>query len=125
MNKSSQESNNEQLDWGVIARTLDWTPARRERRLEDWMLLASTANWIKALPTGVKPIYLHKRFPRIANELHRRWADHAELSEYFDDLLQDTRGYRQGFPPLIYEELKALHAYAKSTHSGGPGSAEK
>lgn len=114
------------IDWAEFARTLDWAPVRRERRLEDWMLMAATADWLKALPVGARPVSLHRRFPRIANELHRLWNQKQELSQYFEGLLEDARGTRQGFPPLIREELLALQAYAlcmpfRASRPGSPG----
>ena len=75
-------------------------------------MLGHTWNWLCALPKGVRPIHLPVEFPRIANELSRLWSDDAALQHYFDEKEFSPRAGRRGFPPLIKEELMAMHVYA-------------
>lgn len=112
MNTSFFSQDLPKIDWAPFIESLDWSLVRRARRLEDWMLLADTSKWLRSLPVGARPVALHKKFPRIANELCRLWFDANALADYFDSLLYDRRPGRQGFPALIQEELRALHAYS-------------
>jgi hypothetical protein len=51
-------------------------------------------------------------FPRIANDLCRLWPATAALDLYFDEKEFSPRQDRMGFPPLIKEELLAMHVYS-------------
>jgi len=88
-----------------------WEGVRRPARVEDQLLLGDTVAWLTGMPLGVRPRALPVRFPRIANELCRLWTDDEALRQYLDTLLVDRRGGRQGFPPLVTEELAALDHY--------------
>jgi len=57
------------------------------------------------------PIHLACRFPRVLNQIARLWNRPARLDDYFDDLLIDRRGGRQGFPFAVASELSALKHY--------------
>ena len=85
-----------------------WEGIRRPTRVEDRLLLSDTLAWLNALPLGARPRSLPQRFPRIANELCRLWVQPEALGHYLDELLVDRRGGRQGFPPLVREELEAI-----------------
>ena len=101
-------------DWDHMRRTLDWN--RRPLQARDKALLGSTLYWLDALPRGVRPLQLPIRFARIANELCRLWLRPADFDFCLWDLRTDRRGDRDGFPPLVAEELRALHAYAERQH---------
>jgi hypothetical protein len=75
-------------------------------------VLGHTHNWLNALPKGVQPVHLPAAFPRIANALCSLWLETAALDRYFEEKEFSTRDDRQGFPPLIKEELLALHVYS-------------
>jgi len=47
---------------------------------------------------------LERKFPRIVNELCRRWRA-RDVDEYVDNLLIDNRGNRMGFPADVLDEL--------------------
>jgi hypothetical protein len=96
----------------VEAEAAGYTWERRTPQLEDDHLMAHTRNWLDALPKGVRPVQLPASFPRIANELSRLWPDTAALDQYFDDKEFSPRQDRHGFPPLIKEELLAMHVYS-------------
>jgi hypothetical protein len=75
------------------------------------VLLPRTAIWIANLPPAARPNALAARFARIANLLCALWDDPPVCRKYFDDLLHDRRGGRQGFPPEVRQELGLLHTY--------------
>jgi hypothetical protein len=85
---------------------------RRPRERGDVRLFAATIDWLAALPFGVRPVQLPVDFIRISNELARLWDDPVELDRYFSEKESDRRGGRVGFPPLVAEELNALHVYS-------------
>ena len=86
-----------------------------ERRLanpDDDHVLGHTQNWLNSLPKGVRPVQLPVTFPRIANDLCRVWSETAALDLYFEEKEFSPRQDRGGFPPLIKEELLAMHVYS-------------
>ena len=56
--------------------------------------------------------YIALCIPRIANDLSRLWPETAALDLYFDEKEFSPRPDRQGFPPLVKEELLAMHVYS-------------
>jgi hypothetical protein len=95
----------------IEAKADSHTWERRTPRPEDGHVLGHTDNWLNALPMGVRPVHLQKDFPRIANELARLWADTSALDRYFEEKEFSPRHDRRGFPPLIKEELLAVHVF--------------
>lgn len=85
---------------------------RRASRPEDDHVLGHTSNWLNALPFGIRPVHLQRAFPRIANDLARLWAETPALDLYFEEKEFSPRDDRRGFPPLIKEELLAMHLYS-------------
>lgn len=71
-------------------------------------LQLSTRAWVAALPDHLRPKLLPVTFPRIANRIAECWDNPKEASKYFDELLFDERGGRQGFPMAISLELAVL-----------------
>lgn len=96
----------------IEAEAAGHTWERRSPRQEDEQVLGHTWNWLNALPKGVRPVHLPVDFPRIANELSRLWAETAALDRYFEEKEFSPREDRQGFAPLIKEELLAMHLYS-------------
>jgi hypothetical protein len=74
-------------------------------------LLPMTEQWFNHIPRNVSPSALATQFPRIANILALQWADRRACAAYFDDLLADRRGGRQGFPPDVLQDLRKLRDY--------------
>ena len=74
-------------------------------------LSAETVLWLNELPESVRPMQTCARFPRIVNRLASAWPQAAACCAYFDELLLDRRGNRQGFPMQIAFELAALKNY--------------
>lgn len=94
---------------------------RRSPRPDDEHVLGHTDSWLHALPKGLRPVRLQQDFPRIANDLARLWAKTEELDRYFDDKEFSPRDDRSGFPPLVKEELLALHLYSLRTRLASYG----
>ncbi len=96
----------------VVAEAARFTWERRAPVPEDHHVLAHTWNWLNALPKGVRPVHLPDQFPRITNDLSRLWPETAALEDYFAEKEFSPRPDRKGFPPLIKEELLAMHLYS-------------
>jgi hypothetical protein len=94
---------------------------RRVQPLNEQLPVA--AKWAGSLPPEVQPRTLLQRLPRIANVLARLWQDDIGLRRYLDDLLDDRREGRRGFPPEILNELAVLRAYREGRYPGLPPSA--
>lgn len=73
-------------------------------------LLSETVTWMAQLPRTLRPFNLATQYPRIANEICRRWKLSARCEAYIKELLiVDRDGQkRQGFPPLVASEIAAL-----------------
>lgn len=95
----------------IKAEAAGYTWERRSPRPEDDNVLGHTDNWLNALPVGVRPVHLQQEFPRIANDLARLWAERQALDLYFEEKEFSPREDRRGFPPIIKEELLAMHLY--------------
>jgi hypothetical protein len=95
----------------IKAEAAGHTWERRSPRPEDDNLLGHTDDWLKELPMGVRPVRLQQKFPRIANDLARLWGERRALDLYFDEKEFSPREDRCGFPPIIKEELLAMHRY--------------
>jgi len=82
------------------------------------VLLDATRAWLLELPETVRPVDLVKRYPRIANELAKRWQRTAQCERYLADLLIVRRGdsIRQGFPAPVAREITALSSFYAALH---------
>ena len=85
--------------------------------IHDNTLSRLVPRWMESLPSEVRPRYLCKRFPRIANRLALCWADAALTVRLIDDFLSDKRGTRLGFPSEATTELSSLRQAAFSRMS--------
>ncbi len=89
--------------------TTDWSSHRRARPAD--VILPRTLARLRALPDDAKPHALVAQFPRVANLLALHWDDEAACPAYFEALLTDHRGGRQGFPQPVRDELAALRDF--------------
>jgi len=85
----------------------------------DSQLTAESTALLASLDEGVRPKELASRYPRIVNKIARDWRLPSQLDRYFQELLMDTRGNRQGFPLKIVMELSTLREH----YTGMSGSA--
>jgi hypothetical protein len=80
-------------------------------------LNAAAQAWYASLPHTVQPVQLSNRYPAICNRMAERWQDSKLIIPYFDELLMDNRGGRQGFPISIAIEIASLKEYFLAGHS--------
>ncbi len=85
--------------------------ARRPLTNDDLRLSPEARALLNSLDKRVLPIQLSCRYPRVMNQIARLWRRPAHLDRYFEDLLIDKRGGRQGFPFAVAAELAALNDY--------------
>lgn len=72
-----------------------------------------TASALALLATLRQPLRLCvlAEYPHVLNRMAELWGDAHVLSRYFDDLLLDTRGGRQGFRPEVIAEIIRVQNY--------------
>ena len=92
---------------------------RRAPDETDTRLTSEGQALMSSLDEAVQPKELAARYPRIVNQIARHWRTPAQMDKYFQDLLMDTRGNRQGFPLKIVMELSTLREH----YTGMSGSA--
>ena len=105
----------ESTDEFIKAEAAGFTWVRRAPLPEDDHVLGHTLNWLNALPEGIRPVHLQDAFPRIANDVSRLWEESAALDRYFEEKEFSPREDRRGFPPVIKDELLAMHLYSLRT----------
>ncbi|TAK85254.1 MAG: hypothetical protein EPO01_10920 [Aquabacterium sp.] len=71
-------------------------------------LPAHTVQWIVSLPAAARPLHLFMHYPKLGNRLALLWENTGDAQRFFDELLMDTRGTRQGFPKEVFEDLMRL-----------------
>lgn len=93
----------------------DYGKRRHQPEKDDLELSAAGFAWLASIEESARPIKLAAAFPRIVNRMAKLWKTPREMDRYFDELLEDTRGHRQGFPLNILMELSTLkdHYQAK------------
>jgi hypothetical protein len=75
---------------------------------EKILLEAPTDDYLRSLPGLKYPQALVDTFPRIANTIVSLRTNKPQLRAYFDSLLNDTRGGRQGFPFSVLMNIQDL-----------------
>ena len=75
-------------------------------------------DFFRTLPGDAYPQALVDQFPRIANSIVELRYDRAKLEAYFQSLLNDSRGGRQGFPFSVLMNLQNLHDLMLGSESG-------
>jgi hypothetical protein len=91
---------------GASAKAQDWTRLRKAQPAE--VLLPVGQQLLDRLPPEVRPLELAMRYPRIVNLIALHWNDRNICGRYFNGLLNDQRGQRQGFPQHVRDELLKL-----------------
>ena len=87
----------------------DWSRLRKAKPAE--RLLPLSKKWLELLPPDVFPGALATRYPRIVNYIAVQWGDRRWCATYFNELLTDQRGGRQGFPDAVKRDLEKLLDY--------------
>lgn len=91
---------------------------RKPERPEDQVLSLRAETFFGSLPDEVYPHALIERFPRIANEIARRYGDREQLVRYFRSLLTDERGGRKGFPFQVLMDIENLKTHLLGDEHG-------
>lgn len=91
--------------------TPDWSRVRAPMSDRDRVLQSSTHLWLRSVPTPLHPKRLCRYYPRVANRLAEAWDDLERTDRLFDELLNDRRGKRRGFPERITVELQKLERF--------------
>jgi hypothetical protein len=90
-------------------------PMRMLRSLpnpRDKSLSSLAQAWRDQLPAGLRPDALCESYPRVANRVALCWPDPALVMTLIDDLLDNRRGARKGFPQAVQRELGRLRDLA-------------
>ena len=87
---------------------VDWSRFRAPLREQDRKLSKAAQDWLRSLPGSRWPMNLATHYPRIVNHLALVWPDRHLTDMYFERLLTDTRGGRQGFASAVLGDLLAL-----------------
>jgi hypothetical protein len=88
-----------------------WDAQRRPPRHADEALTGTARQWLRRLPARRRPMRLCIAYPRVANALASHWCDSVQSAVLLEDLLQDRRGARRGFPPQVMRELRRLREF--------------
>ena len=89
-----------------------WSKVRRSPKPSDRALTGRSMKWLAELPEEVRPVQAMQRYPRVINAVVEVWHDADGRDEAFENLLNDKRKGRRGFPIDIERELSALCLYA-------------
>ncbi len=84
------------------------SPTAQRKQSQTAALGPETIQWMAELPQHVRPNEMATRFPHIANRLASGWKTPEQCRRYFDEVLLDRRGGRQGLPGRVALELAAL-----------------
>ncbi|TCJ11961.1 hypothetical protein EZJ19_13435 [Parasulfuritortus cantonensis] len=76
------------------------------------------------LPRESYPQQTIERYPRIVNMTALLWDEPAGFRQYYDELLNDERGDRQGFPFEVLVELTNLREAHEHSHPEKRGQIE-
>jgi|SRR5215467_2679462 len=92
----------------------DYSQKRSASGKDDRELNAAGKALLASIEESARPMELARVFPRIVNRMAALWKSKQEMDRYFEDLLTDTRGSRQGFPLGVLMELTTLKDYYQS-----------
>ena len=87
----------------------DWSKLRKGKPAEQ--LLPISKKLLDDLPDEVCPNALATQYARIVNLIALQWNDRSSGDSYFNELLTDQRGGRQGFPAPVKRDLVRLRTY--------------
>jgi hypothetical protein len=93
---------------------VDYSKRRHQPEKDDLELGPAGQALLASIEQSARPMGLAAAFPRIVNRMAKLWKMPREMDRYFDELLADTRGNRQGFSLKILMELSTLNDYYKT-----------
>ena len=112
--KNSVSTDHTDLPVETVSGVVDLFKALR-RKEKPQVLLDSTIKWMAKLPREIQPRITGAQFPRIVNRLAELWESADASAEYLLNLVEDRRGGRKGFPPVIAQEIQTLFDYSTIT----------
>jgi hypothetical protein len=93
---------------------VDYSKRRHQPQKDDVELNAAGQALLAYIEESARPKELAAAYPRIVNHMAKLWKMPREMDRYFEELLTDTRGKRQGFALKILMELSTLNDYYKA-----------
>ncbi len=78
------------------AMPMDYSKRRHQPEKDDLELSAAGQALLAYIEESARPKELAAAFPRILNHMAKLWKMPREMDRYFEELLTDTRGKRQG-----------------------------
>jgi len=93
---------------------VDYSKRRHQAEKDDLELSAAGRALLASFEESARPKELAAAFPRIVNHMAKLWKMPREMDRYFEELLTDTRGKRQGFSLKILMELSTLRDFYKA-----------
>jgi len=93
------------------APAVDFSKVRHAPDKTDFQLTLQGHALLASIAPEARPNQLAVKFPRIVNKMAMLWKSKPQMDRYFEDLLTDTRGNRQGFPLGVLMELTTLKDY--------------
>lgn len=89
-----------------------WMKVRRKTLATDRALTGRSMKWLAELPEEVRPVITMQRYARVINSIVDAWPDPEHRDDVFENLLNDRRKGRRGFPIDVERELSALCLFA-------------
>jgi len=89
----------------------NWDSRRRKPLPTDRALTGEAMDWVVALPAALRPHSTCEQFPRVINAVAASWNDIAFSLQVIDHMVNDYRGGRRGFPPVVQRELQGLYRH--------------
>ena len=91
-----------------------WAKVRRKTQATDRALTGRSMKWLADLPEELRPVITMQRYARVVNVIVDAWPDPDHRDEIFENLLNDRRKGRRGFPVDVERELSALCLFASA-----------
>ncbi len=91
-----------------------WLNVRRKPLATDRALTGRSMKWLAELPEDLRPVVTMHRYARVINSVVDAWPDPDDRDEIFENLLNDRRRGRRGFPIDVERELSALCLFAST-----------
>ena len=89
-----------------------WARVRRKTLATDRALTGRSMKWLAELPEELRPVITMQRYARVINVIVDAWPNADDRDGVFENLLNDRRKGRRGFPIDVERELSALCLYA-------------
>ena len=89
-----------------------WAKVRRRPLATDRALTGRSMKWLAELSEELRPVLTMQRYARVINSIVDAWPDAERRDEVFENLLNDRRKGRRGFPIDVERELSALCLFA-------------